>query len=264
MGESMDIAQAVPKRIVYIFEDEYATKARAEIREYGFRALPVVDKNKRVVGVITSGDILDISSSKSNLLVKDIMTSDPYIITPDQDMLKVAKELINRNINRAIVVDSITERNLVGNLSLQDILRHITENDRKPRVKEVRELMSQDVVTCTTEDHVTKIWELMKRTGYSGLPVMKNGNLIGIVTRKDILKAGHARIGKEDERKARYRNPPKVESIMKTPAVSINPDAPVDGAAKYMLEMGIGRLPVLKDKKLVGIVTREDILGGYI
>ena len=49
--------------------------------------------------------------------------------------------------------------------------------------------MTKDVVTCSPEDGVERIWRLMQERRFAGLPVVKNGKLVGIVTHKGPLKA---------------------------------------------------------------------------
>ncbi|MEL9929646.1 MAG: hypothetical protein QXF50_01945, partial [Sulfolobales archaeon] len=63
----------------YIFKDEIATKARALMRELGLRILVVVESNGRISGVLWRENILAIASSRSNLLVRDLMV-EPQLV----------------------------------------------------------------------------------------------------------------------------------------------------------------------------------------
>ena len=112
----------------------------------------------------------------------------------------------------------------------------------------------------------------MDETGFSGLPVMKKNKIIGMITRKDIIKSGHVRTGLDAVDRSI-----KVEKVMVTPPVVVTADTSITEAAKLMIENDIGRLPVVenpvyikkepkraREANLIGIVTREDILGSYL
>ncbi len=114
----------------------------------------------------------------------------------------------------------------------------------------------------------------MDETGFSGLPVIKNKKLIGIITRKDIIDSGHVRIGRES---GEIKRSIRVEKVMKTPPLVTTPQNSVTEVAQMMIEYDIGRLPVVENpvyvKKepnratksdLIGIIAREDILWSYL
>jgi CBS domain-containing protein len=66
---------------------------------------------------------------------------------------------------------------------------------------------------------------------------------------------------KELEERAKKTSATKVEEVMTREVVSIGPDALISEAARLMIDKGVNRLPVLdRDKKLVGIVTRGDLV----
>jgi CBS domain-containing protein len=119
--------------------------------------------------------------------------------------------------------------------------------------------MTTKVVTCSPEDEIEKIWRLMQETRFAGLPVVKDGKLVGIVTQKDLLESGVSLPGFESS-KGRFRSSPKVSSLMKTNVTAVLPSTKVIKVAKVMVSKDIGRVPV-KDEKglLIGIVDREDV-----
>ncbi|RLF88262.1 inosine-5-monophosphate dehydrogenase, partial [Thermococci archaeon] len=97
-----------------------------------------------------------------------------------------------------------------------------------------------------------------------GFPVLRDGKLVGIVTRKDIIESGSIRLELESE-KGKFRNPPKVKRVMKHPVITLKQEDTIEKAKEIMLSKKIGRIPVVDNKgKLVGIVDREDILRAYL
>jgi len=80
-----------------IYADELATKARAVLRERALRILPVVDEHKRLVGVISRNDIMNITSSVSPIRVNGIMTTHPHTVNPDMDAVQAMREMVRRD-----------------------------------------------------------------------------------------------------------------------------------------------------------------------
>ncbi len=83
---------------------------------------------------------------------------------------------------------------------------------------------------------------IMDETGFSGLPVLKKNKLIGMITRKDIIKSGHVRTGLDAVDRSI-----KVEKVMVTPPVVVTPETSVNEAAELMVKNDIGRLPVVEN-----------------
>jgi CBS domain-containing protein len=253
--------------------DTQATHVRSIFREDGYRSLPVV-VNHHLEGMITRGDIMNISATKSNIDVRGIMEHPKVISTPDDDIMDLAGKLLKADTVQAPVVESTDNMRLVGIVSVVDILRKILYNGANPVNKNIGEIFTRDVVTCTYDEPISKVWDLMDETGFSGLPVLKENKLIGIITRKDIINSGHVRIGRES---GDIKRSVKVEKVMKTPPLVTTIKNTIPEVAHMMLEFDIGRLPVVEHpiyvKKepnraiksdLLGIIAREDILWSYL
>jgi len=249
-----------------------ATRVRSILRDEDFRCVPVV-AGEKLRGIITRGDVLNITATKSNLEARGIMERPKLILTPEMEAMKAAADLVRAGEIQAPVVESTESMKLVGIVSTIDFISGFLENGYEPVKSPVMEIMTPEPVTCQHSDPVSAVWDKMDESGFSGLPVMKNGKLIGIITRKDLIRYGHARIHREsgDVRSV------AVEKIMKTPPIAITPDTPSEKAAFLMLERDIGRIPVVekpvfiksdpsmvKEADLLGIVSREDVLKAYI
>jgi len=258
---------------VSVSVDTYATKVRSIFREGWFRSIPVVSGN-RLEGIITRGDMMNITSTKSSIDARGIMEHLKVVATPEMDISEIAKKLLNAGTIQAPVVESTENMNLVGMVSIGDIIKKFLYNGEKPRVQTLSELATKNVVTCNYDDFLSKIWNKMDETGFSGLPVIKKKKMIGIITRKDILNSGHVKIDKESNESKRSI---RVERVMRTPPVVVTPETGVKEAAELIVEYDIGRIPVVtnpkyvkkepnraKEADLVGIVSREDILGSYL
>ncbi|PKP60301.1 MAG: CBS domain-containing protein, partial [Candidatus Altiarchaeales archaeon HGW-Altiarchaeales-2] len=109
----MKVSEIMTKKVDVIKDNDLVTKARAIMRDKGFRAMPVVDKNNRMTGIIGRGDVLQITSAKSNLLVKGLMRH-PVVGFEDEDINAIAKRMIDNSIKQIIIVDKKAQNKFLG------------------------------------------------------------------------------------------------------------------------------------------------------
>jgi CBS domain-containing protein len=253
------VREIMDEKHPYIYEDDLATKARAIIRDQALRILPVVDKDRRLLGVVTRRNILIISSSVSALRAKGIMTIPKKIATLEEDVYTAIKDLLRVGKWYAPVIDSEQTKNYKGVLGLENFMEALIRTSPEKLSRPVSEIMTKNAVTCSPEDEIDDIWRLMQDKTLAGLPVVRNGKLVGIVTQKDLLESGGV-LPTFEAKKGRHTASPKVSAIMKTNVVAVKPDVKAIRVAKVMVSKDIGRVPVIDDDgKLVGMVDRKDI-----
>jgi CBS domain-containing protein len=241
-----------------IYSDELATKARAMIRDFNLRILPVTDGNKKLLGKVSRHDIMIISSSKSTIFVKGLMTPAKHVATVDDDVTSTVKTMLKVDVWCAPVVASPQDGTYQGVLGLERFIEKQIETNPEKFARDISEIMTTDVVTCSPDDGVEHIWRLMQERRFAGLPVVKNCKIVGIVTHKDLLQSGAFLPTFES---AKVRSSPKISSVMKTEVVAVEPSVKAIRVAKVMVSKDVGRVPVKdKDGKLIGIVDREDIV----
>jgi len=242
-----------------IYEDELATKARALMRDFALRILPVTNENKKLLGIISRGNIMTISSSISSIRVKGIMENPKYIAAVEDDAFSAVKEMIRLDEPYAPVVNLPQEKILKGVLGLENFIGAAIETSPEKLAKPVSEIMSKNVVACSPEDEVDNIWRLMQTKSFAGLPVIRKDKLVGIVTQKDLLERG-TMLPTFESAKGRFRGSSKISSIMKTEVIAVEPSIKVIQVAKIMVFKNIGRVPVKDEEgRLVGMVDREDV-----
>jgi CBS domain-containing protein len=257
----MKVQEVMTKNPVFVHDSDFMTHARQVMRDRHYRTLPVVDSKKRIIGILNEKEILNIYSTKSNVTVEGFASEFPFVY-PDTEMMQAARLMIEAGLGRVPVLKSGQDKTLVGILSMVDIFRNL--NLDKIPSKNVSELMTTDVKTCSPKDSIAKVWLNMKETGFSGYPVVKNDELIGMVTRRNIIKAGYARIEREDEHGTKSTMSPPVEKIMSTPAYSLAPETGLKEAIQAFMKLDVGRLSVVNGGKLVGIVDRSDIIKAFV
>ncbi|MFO7298544.1 MAG: CBS domain-containing protein [Pseudomonadota bacterium] len=137
-----------------------------------------------------------------------------------------------------------------------------------------RDIMSKNVITVRRETSVHEIAQLMTDKRISGVPVVaEDGTILGMVSESDLLR--RAEIGTEPQRKwwlsffsdpdllaRQYRKTHglKAEDVMSRPVVTIDEDADLSEIANTFEKRRVKRLPVVRDGKLVGIISRADIV----
>jgi CBS domain-containing protein len=126
-----------------------------------------------------------------------------------------------------------------------------------------RDVMTQSVVTVGTSTTLAEAAHLLSTNGFTALPVVdEDGRLVGIVTEADLIKD---RMPPDPRRQYwRTRHSPSasaaVEHVMTTPVESLTPGADTADAVQIMLLQHIRCLPIVDGQRLVGIVTRRDLL----
>jgi acetoin utilization protein AcuB len=133
------------------------------------------------------------------------------------------------------------------------------KNNRSPI--RVADWMSEGVLAVETFDSIAIARRLMAKHRVNQLPVMDNDHLVGIVTDRDIRDAYPTSL-MIDRTKAidRFADTITVEEVMTHDVFVVRPDTPLAAAVGLLRRHRIGSLPVLKNKTLVGIITRSDIL----
>jgi tRNA nucleotidyltransferase (CCA-adding enzyme) len=112
-----------------------------------------------------------------------------------------------------------------------------------------REIMSVPARTVSPDATIAEARRQMLRYGHSGLSVVDDGRLVGVITRRDVDKARHHRLAHAP-----------VKGFMTRQVVTATPGMPLSDMERRMIERDVGRLPVVEAGHIVGVVTRRDLL----
>jgi CBS domain-containing protein len=118
-------------------------------------------------------------------------------------------------------------------------------SEKGSKQKRIRDIMVEDVAYMTVPGTREELMEICKERYISGVPIVKEGKVVGVVTRQDLL-----------------RNPDEgqIALLMSRNPITISPDATIAEAARIILSRRIRRLPVVEDDKLVGIISVADMV----
>jgi len=132
--------------------------------------------------------------------------------------------------------------------------------------------MTTDVATVAPETDLRAVAGLLVQRRISGVPVVADGRVLGVVSERDILFKERPSTGLSrgvlawlmDEGDLMLKiEASNAHEAMTGPAVTIGPDRSVSDAAALMLNEGVSRLPVVQGTELLGIVTRHDLMRAF-
>jgi len=140
------------------------------------------------------------------------------------------------------------------------VMRDITLSKAKEKIIEclytalkteylAKDIMSAPVKTIAPNLTVTEAKDYIIKSNINSLPVVKGTRVSGIITRMDLDKAIFHKLGET-----------AVKNYMSTNIISVSPETPLSSIQKKFSINNIGRLPVMENDKLIGIITRTDLL----
>jgi len=112
--------------------------------------------------------------------------------------------------------------------------------------------MTKDPVTVTGEDLLIQARLKMQKGDFLRLPVVSDGQLVGIITDRDMREH------------TGYMDRTEVKAVMSKKPITVSPVTTVEVAAQLMLKQKIGGLPVVEKSRLVGMITTSDILQAFL
>ena len=114
---------------------------------------------------------------------------------------------------------------------------------------QISDLMSFPVFSISPNTTMEEAAKILREKGCTGLPVIENGRLVGMISRRDFKKIKSA---------GRLKAP--VKAYMSTNVVTIEPGKSPMQAARLMVKYDVGRLPVVENDRVIGIITRSDTM----
>jgi len=239
----------------------------------GFRRIPIASPGTKILkGIVTATDIIDyLGGGKKfeiieqrfggnffkaiNEPIRLIMTKNAVSVKSSAKISEAIELMKEKNLGGLPVVDN--ENRVKAIITERDIA--ILFADRISDIK-VAQIMSEKAVTALPKTTIFEAEKTMTTQGFRRLPIVSDGKVMGIITSMDIVRFfGSGEVFK-------YLRSGTIIQVLNTPALQIatkevstvEPNADVGKAAKTMRDKNIGALPVVKNERLVGIVTERD------
>ena len=224
-------------------------------------------------GVVSDLDLVSLASADMfGATAADASTTEVITVALDETVERAAQLMSEHGVTHLLVLDGESERP-VGVLSTLDVARVIAGHRRNsaPAVH-VADVMQTEVVTVAPSTGLQEVARTLAEHGISGVPVVTEGQVVGVVSEGDLLEKQRVHepsadgllgflLGSDLDIEKHWAR--TAAEAMSSPATTIEPWRSVSAAASIMAENRIKRLPVVHEGRLVGIVSRADIIRAF-
>ena len=187
--------------------------------------------------------------------IKNLMSEDLITIDKDQNLSDALKLLRKHNISRLPVTNN---KKLVGIISERDIANKLgsSKYENMPASRlHISSVMVKDVLTVPQTMQLDEVAKLMLDNGIGSVPVRdEDDEMIGIVSKADFVTIA---VGIAFDKIF-------VKELMSKEVISVSPQDRLVHARRQMLDSKVGRLPVILDDELVGMLTSKDLMRAFI
>jgi CBS domain-containing protein len=270
----------VIRNSVTITNDMSLLEAREFLLRHRVGRLPILDNNKKPVGIITEKDFVRAiynigGKSIEKVLVKDVMSKSLITVTRNDTIYKCAKLMQNHKISSILVLEK--NGGLAGIVTKTDIASVFLTQSVGPL--KVSRVMTPKVITVMPADSLLLVESLLVKYRISRIVVERNNKPVGIITNRDFIPAKMPRWIRQfaDPKEVeRFRLNPRpdefkmnqlsyilsfrAEDIMTPNPITIGVNEDVSTVVLLMIRNGISGLPVVRKSLLVGIITKSDIV----
>ena len=254
-------------------------KAREALLKHKVKRVIVIEKNKPV-GLITEKDIakkiyeLGTKPIKS-VKAKDFKPRKLFTLTREDSVQDCAKMMKKHRISLVIILNK--DKTFGGIVTKTNLAAAFLTKDSEPIT--VSKIMKSKVITAAPSDPILHIESLLIKNGISRVIIKRNQKPVGIITFRDFVPAKipqwiaesadpkevqeyKFKKGLEEvhSNQMSYLFPFHATDIMATDPITIESDKDVKLAITRMIKYNISGLPVVKNSKLVGIITKSDIV----
>lgn len=186
--------------------------------------------------------------------IKNLMSEDLITIDKDQNLSDALKLLRKHNVSRLPVTN---HKELVGIISERDIANKLgsSKYESMPASRlHISSVMVKDVFTVPETMQLADVAKLMLDEGIGSVPVMCEDKMVGIVSKADFVTLA---VGIAFDKIT-------VKEIMSKDLIVVSPTERLVHARRLMIEAHVGRLPVVEDDELVGMITSKDLMRAFI
>ncbi len=254
----MKVKEVMTKDIISVDKDVDLKHVLNLMKKHEITKIPVFE-DKKLIGIVTDniivyklGSIRKKGIPPSRLHASSVTEKDIEKITPDTDIKTILKKVGEPGPTMLCIVEN---EKLLGIITKADLLPLVNSK------KQVKEIMNKKLHIVSPDDRVIHARRIMIDENIARLPVVDEGKLVGIISDNEIIFA-LANIKKSYPlgRQKHQLNELLIRSVMKTPAFWTEPNITAAEAATLMLKNNIGALPIIEHDKLIGIVSRTDLL----
>ena len=254
----MKVKEIMTTKIITVDKDDSLKLVLDLMKKYDITKIPVTEE-KKFFGLVTDnviayklGSIRKRAITASRLHASSVTEKEVTVISPEEEVKNILKSVGEPGPTMLPVVE---KEKLIGVVTKADLLPLVTNKNQ------LHSIMQKKVYTVNLDDRVIHARRIMITNNIARLPVLEEKKLVGIISDVEIalafasLKKSFS-LGKQKH----HLDELLVKDVMRTPVVWSNPSISISDAAQLMLKQNVGALPLLENDKLVGMVTRTDLL----
>ena len=228
------------------------------MKKYDITKIPVLEE-KQLVGMVTDsiiayklGSIRKKGVPASRLHASSVTDKNIECISSDTEVKTILKKVGQPGPTMLCVTDN---KHLLGVITKADLL-HLVES-KKP----VSEIMNKKILTVSPDDRIIHARRIMIDEKIARLPVVDKGRLVGMISDNELAFAfanvkESFPLGRQKHRLDEFF----VKDVMKIPAIWTRASTTAKEAASLMLKHNVGALPIIENDKIIGIISRTDLL----
>lgn len=168
-------------------------------------AIPIVDENEKLVGIVTERDVaLSMGSLLTDEEVQDYMSTKVFTTTPGTPVEGACKIMVRNSLRRIPIVGgeadiSKASKKLLGMVTSTDVIRFLNNKNLFDNLKDnsanevldtkLSEIMVTDIITVSPTEKVGDLCLTFADNNIGGVPVVKDDKIVGIITERDVIKA---------------------------------------------------------------------------
>lgn len=238
----------------------------------------VTEDDTRLWGLISDLDLVAVAAAEGleGRTAGGCAATEVVTIRPQESLRRAAQLMSEHRIAHVLVTDPESDRPLgvVSTLDVARVLAGAIEAPGERSAMRVDQLMSRAVVSVPPDMPLKEVAGLLAEHRISGVPVVRDGEVLGVVSEADFLvkERGPAAavdgligriLGNRGEEAGGKLEARTAGEAMSAPAITIKSWRTASAAASLMTERGVKRLPVLRAGQLVGIISRADLVRAF-
>lgn len=192
----LHISSVMVKDVFTVPETMQLDEVARLMLENGIGSVPVMNDDDEMVGIVSKADFatLAVGIAFEKITVKEIMSKDLTVVSPTERLVHARRQMLESHVGRLPVVE---DEGLAGMVTSKDLMRafidfrkKVPEKYQKSQIKEVlvEDIMSSNPTFTSKDATIADVARVMIETGYNGLPVVEDDNVVGIITQTDILR----------------------------------------------------------------------------
>lgn len=254
----MKVKEIMTTKIISVDKDDSLKHVLDLMKKNNITKIPVLEE-KKFFGLATDnviayklGSIRKRGVTASRLHASSVTEKQVKTISPEEEVKNILKSVGEPGPTMLPVVE---KDKLVGVVTKADLLPLVTNTNQ------LHSIMQKKVHVVSLDDRVVHARRIMITENVARLPVLDEKKLIGIISDIEIAFA-FATLKKSFSlgRQKHHLDELLVKDVMRCPVVWSDPSMSIFNAAQLMMNQNIGALPLLENDKLVGMVTRTDLL----